>query len=170
MDITAPVGLGGSELHQAVRAEADRIVRETKGDVAAQTAVLYGMLRRRGLLQDDEVETLSALARLGAGTADGDGDARTAFFRARDVHSALLASGTASPVALALASSAVGSYSVEPAPGGSGVTVYAKNQGEWEKRGAALGALIGADWGAGGAAIGGLIGGAVGAAVDKCVS
>lgn len=170
MEISVPAGIGASDVQQAVRSEVVRIAELTKGDVNAQVELLYERLRALGLLTDDEVGTLSKLAHRGDTSGVDQPVAPGDYFRARDLLTGLLAGGNATPVAMTLAASAVGSYSISENPDGSGtVVVYAKNNGEWEKRAAAIGALLGAEWGPGGAALGGLIGGAVGSAVDHCL-
>jgi hypothetical protein len=95
--------------------------------------------------------------------------AKEGYFESRDLYNELVVSGEASPVALVIASSAVGSYEIKEDSGGAGGVVFSKSAGDWEGRGTAIGGLIGAAvGGAAGAAIGGLIGGAVGHAVDEC--
>jgi hypothetical protein len=172
MEFTPMIGVGAGDLQHAIRAEIDRIVKETKGDELAQSKLLLGMLRKRDLITDTEVEAISRIAEVGheAGAGKkGANKAKDAYFESRGILNTLLASGDASPVALVLASSAVGSYSMTEDRDGSGTVVMAKTSGDWEGRGAAAGALIGSFWGPAGAAIGGLVGGGVGHAVDECI-
>jgi hypothetical protein len=167
-ELTPMIGVGASDIQHAIRAEIARIIKQTKGDELAQSRLLIGMLRDRSLITDSEVTVLNGLAKVGH-EADKK-DARKAYFESRDVYNKMLAGGEASPVALAIASSAVGSYEITTArPDGSGGVVFKKSSGDWEGRGAAAGALIGSFWGPAGAALGGVIGGGVGHAVDKCL-
>jgi hypothetical protein len=168
MELTPAIGVGASDIQHALRAELNRIVKETKGDAVAQSKLLLGMLHERDLVTDAEAEAVSRIAEIGHEAGAGRKGARDAYFETRDTYNRLLAGGGASPVALVLASSAVGSYEVQDSPDGSGTVVMAKTSGDWEGRGAAIGGIIGATWGPAGAALGGLVGGAVGHAVDKC--
>jgi len=169
LELAPTIGVGVSDLQQAVRAEVDRISKETKGDELAQCKLLFGMLRERDLLTDTEVTAMSRLAQVGHEVGAGKTSARDAYFESRDMYNKLLADGKASPVALVLASSAVGSYSINEDPDGSGVVIFLDNNGSWATRGASVGTAIGlAIGGATGALIGGAVGGAIGAAVDKC--
>jgi hypothetical protein len=163
------IGVGVSDLQHAARAEIDRIIKETKGDELAQINLLIGRLRELDLVTDAEVGPLNRLSEIGYEAGAGKRNAGAAYLESRDLFNALLATGSASPVALVLASSAVGSYSAAPDPDGSGKVIYAKSNGGWEGRGAAAGAIIGgAIGGVVGAAVGGAVGGLVGAAVDEC--
>jgi hypothetical protein len=163
------IGVGAGDFQHAVAAESQRILRETKGDLLAQHKLLDGMLRERGLITDDEVEVFSRLAQLGHDVRSEKRSHGEAYFEARDLYNGLLAGGRATPVALVIASSAVGSYEMTSGSDGSGTVVFKKSSGDWEGRGAKIGAVVGAFWGPAGAALGGLVGGAVGHAVDKCL-
>jgi hypothetical protein len=169
LGIAPVIGVGAGDFQHAVAAEVERILNETKGDVLAQHELLNRMLRERGLITDKEVEVLSRLAQVGHEAGGNERGARKGYFEARDLHNRLLAGGEASPVALVIASSAVGSYEVTEDPNGSGGVIFKKSSGDWEGRGAKIGAVVGAFWGPAGAALGGLVGGAVGHAVDKCL-
>ena len=168
MEIGPGFGVGVSDLQHAMRAEVDRIAKETRGDALAQTRLLHRRLHELGLLQDGEAETLSKLAEISAEVSQGKKTGQEGYFEARDIYNAMLAGVKASPVAMVIASSSVGSYTVSEGGAGSGAIMFAKNNGDWEHRGAAAGALIGSVWGPEGAVIGGAIGGLVGAAVDSC--
>jgi hypothetical protein len=158
------IGVGASDVQHAVRAEIARILKETRGDELAQSKLLTGMLRERRLIEDEEVEAVNRLAELSYEAGAGKRSATEAYVESRDVYNTLLTSGEPSPVALVLASSAVGSYSFTDDSDKSGAVVFKKSTGEWERRGAATGAIVGSIWGPVGAAVGG----AVGAAVDEC--
>lgn len=171
MELSPAIGVGASDLQHAVRAEVQRILEATKGNETAQSRLLLGMLRERGLITAKEVTVLQRQAEIGirAGAAR-KGNANKAYAESRDLYNSLLTTIQPSPVALAIASSAVGSYSTteETGGGGSGTVVYKKNTGGWQGRGATIGAAVGAIWGPAGAAIGAAVGGAVGEAVDEC--
>ena len=169
LEFNPAVGVGVSDIQHAVRAEVARILTETKGDELAQTKVLNGMLRKRGLLTDAELRTVNKLAQVGIEAGKGKKDAKAAYFESRDMFNGLLATGDTSPVALALASSAVGSFSVTEGTDGAQGVVFKKSNGAWETRGKTVGAVVGAIWGPLGAGIGTAVGGAVGAAVDECL-
>jgi hypothetical protein len=166
MDINPAIGVGVGDLQHAMRAEVERILKEPNGgDPVAQTKLLYRRLQELDLLHDREVESLSKLTELSSEASNGKRSAQAAYFESRGHYNHMLASGNASPLALVLASSAIGSYTITE--GGDGTVVIAKSA-DWEHRGAAAGAAIGSVWGPGGALIGGAVGGLVGAAVDEC--
>jgi hypothetical protein len=170
MVLTTVNGVGAGDLQHAVRSEVARILRETGGDALAQHKLLIGRLRELDLISEGELDALSRLAELGDQAAGAKGGGATdAYFESRDILNGLLADDDPSPVALSLASSAVGGYTITKDGDGSGTVVVAKTAGKWEGRLAAAGAVIGARWGQDGAAVGAAIGGAVGAAVDECL-
>ena len=166
MLLNPAIGIGAGDLQHAMRAEVERIISETKGDPLAQTKLLHRRMRELDLIEDPEVETLDRLAEISSEAASGKRSAQPAYFEARDLYNTMLASGKASPVALTIASSSVGSYTITESS--DGTVVVARSNSDWEHRLTAAGALIGAYWGQGGAAIGGTIGGLVGAVVDHC--
>ena len=168
MELTPAVGVGVSDLQHAARAEITRIIKESKGDELVQSRLLLGKLRDLELVTEKEMASLRKLAEIGHETGTGKRKPAEAYLASRDLYNELLAGGRASPVALVLASSAVGSYSATENPDGSGGVVFAKSGGNWEGRGAAAGAVIGSIWGPAGAAVGGAVGGIVGHAVDEC--
>jgi hypothetical protein len=168
MEITPAIGVGAGDLLQAARAEVDSIVARTKGDVLQQSKLLIAMLRDRDLVTGTEVDRLTRLAEIDAQVGAGHATAKQAYFESRHLYNMLLADGGASGVALVLASSAVGSYSISDGKGGSDSVVFAKSDGHWANRGALTGAVIGSVWGPLGAAVGGAVGGAVGDVVDHC--
>jgi hypothetical protein len=166
MELVPSIGVGVSDLQNAVRAEVDRIIKETKGDPLAQMKLLIGMLSERNLINEKEVRVLSQMAEAGHAAGTGTKSAQAAYFETRELHNALLASAGTSPVALVLASSAIGSYSITE--GSDGTVVIAMSRGGWAGRGAAAGAAIGSIWGPEGALVGGAVGGLVGAIADRC--
>lgn len=163
------IGVGVGDFQAAITSEIARINKETKGDALAQMKLLHRMLRDRNLLTEAEVRVMDKLATTGHRAA-GKENATDAYFQSRDLYNSLIIQGDASPVALVLAASAVGSYEPTKSSDGSGTVVYKKSAGDWEGRGKTLGAAVGAYFGGvAGAAIGAEIGGAVGHAVDKCL-
>ncbi len=165
MDLVPAVGIGMTDLMHAARTEVRRVREESKGDpVAEQKAVLQRLVSAE-LVTADEAATLLRVYELGYRAGEGKGDAQRAFFETRKVYSSMAASGTASPVALVVASAAVGSYEVSEGPDGSPViTVYKQSYGQaLGSIGAGIGALLG---GPGGAVLGGAIGGLLGGIVD----
>jgi hypothetical protein len=168
MNIVPAVGVGAGDLLHATRAEVDRIVARTKGDVLAQAIALLDLLRARELINDDEVRVLTLLARTDAQAGTGEMTAQDAYFHSRELYNTMLADPVSSNVALVIASCAVGSYTLTAAPDGGGTVVFAKSNGHWANRGTLTGAVIGSIWGPLGAAVGGAVGGAVGDVVDHC--
>jgi len=168
MEVVPMIGVGVSDLQHAVRAEVERIIQESKGDALAQIKILIGKLRERDLINDKEVKALSQIAKAGHECAGGKKSAQAAYFEVRELYNTLLASAGTSPVALVLASSAVGSYSITQGSDGEIIVFKQSTGGGWEGRGAAAGAVIGSIWGPLGAAVGGAVGGLVGHAVDEC--
>jgi hypothetical protein len=167
LELTPMIGVGAGDDKHAVRAEVARIIKQTKGDELAQSKLLIEMLRKRGLLADPDIEVVSRLSEVSHETKAGKRTARQGYFESRELYNGMLARGKSSPVALALASSSVGSYTMKEDSDGSGVVFATKTT--WEDRGQLIGAAVGAIWGGAGAVIGGLVGGAVGGAVDECV-
>jgi len=167
MELVPMIGVGVSDLQHAALAEVERIIKETKGDALAQMKLLLGMLRERNLINDKEVTALSQAATAGHEAGAGKKSPQAAYFEVRKLHNKLLASPGTSPVALTLASSAVGSYSITQGSDGETVVIK-KSSGGWEGRGAAAGAIIGSIWGPLGGAVGGAVGGLVGHVVDEC--
>jgi hypothetical protein len=145
-ELAPMIGVGAGDFQHAVAAEVERILNETKGDVLAQHKILDRMLHERGLISDDELEVISRLTEAGHHAGAGKKDAHESYFESRDLYNKLLASGKASPVALVIASSAVGSYEITQGSGGARVA-FAKKSGDWQGRGQKIGALVGAYWG-----------------------
>lgn len=169
MELTPTLGIGTGELQRAARAEANRIMKESDGDELAGTKMLIEKLRDLELIHHGEVETLGRLCEIGFESTAGKKNARDAYFEVRQIYHGLLADGGASPVALALASSASGSYTMTPDADNPGNVVFAKIGNNWETRLGIAGAVIGGALSGGvGGAIGGQIGGILGGIVDEC--
>ena len=168
MELTPAIGVGIDDLQHAARAAVDSIIARTKGDPLAQSKLLISMLRDRELIADAEVAGLVGLAEIDTEVGAGRLSAQEGYFRARAHYNELLAAGGGGAVALVLASSAVGSYTIADGGVGTGTVLFAKADGHWANRGALTGAIIGGIWGPLGAAVGGAVGGAVGDIVDHC--
>jgi hypothetical protein len=169
MEISGIVGIGAGDLQQATRAEARRILKDTKGDELAQLRQLLDRLREQGLVTAADVKSLQQLQRINSDAQAGKRSGQDAYFASRETFHAMLAGGAASPVALAIASSAVGSFAIEPGPDGAGAVAVAAARNRWSQTGATVGAAIGSIWGRDGATIGAAVGGAIGGAVDDCL-
>ncbi len=166
---TSPfVGVGVSDLMHAVRAEVDRIFKETKGDNLATMKVLTTRLRELDLVTDTEVGTLNRMSEIAVEAGAGKRNAGAAYLESIDLYNSLVVTGNASHVALIIGSSAVGSYVPTADPDGSGAVVYSKSGGFWTGWGAAAGAVIGSAIPGVGAGLGAAIGGLIGQAVDHC--
>jgi hypothetical protein len=173
-ELTAMVGAGIPELQRAALAEARRIMRQAKGDRDAAVRLVYDELVRRELITEPERDMLTAMHDLGLqsasakkGQQDGPVDATAGYLQVSRMFDGMLAEGSTGPVALALASGAVGSYEPVENPGGTGV-IYAKNNRNYTAVLGGAGAIIGAGFGPMGGAIGGAIGTVVGTIVDDC--
>lgn len=153
-------------LMHASRAEARRVMAESKGDLVLDHRAILDRLHAADLITEEEVHDLLALYRLGYEAGEPKGDAERAYFATRDAYDRMAASGTASPVALVVASASLGSFELSPDPGG-GTTVAIARQSYGSSLagiGAGIGALIG---GPAGGALGGAIGGLLGGIVDE---
>ena len=152
-------------LMHAARAEARRIVEESKGDLVSDHKAILGRLEAGGLITETETRTLLNLYTIGYEAGEPKGDAQRAYFKSRDIYSELAGSGTASPVALVVASAAVGSFELSEDPGGSTtVTIARVSYGSsLAGIGAGIGSLLG---GPAGGVLGGAIGGLIGGIVD----
>ncbi|GEK80865.1 hypothetical protein [Agrococcus baldri] len=153
-------------LMHAARAEARRVMASTKGDMVGDHRAILERLEVADLITHEEAGTLLDLYRMGYEAGEGKGDAQRAFFATRGTYDRLAASGTASPVALVLASASVGSYEVAPGDDGSTtVTIARQSYGtSLAGIGAGIGAVIG---GPIGGTLGGAIGGLIGGIVDE---
>lgn len=153
-------------LMHAARAEARRVMEASKGDLISDHEAILDRLQTAELIDGEEARTLLELYRIGFEAGEGKADAQRAFFESRSIFDRMAASGTASPVALVVASAAVGSFEVAPGDHGSTtVTIARQSYGSsLAGIGAGIGALIG---GPAGGALGGAIGGLIGGIVDE---
>ena len=174
------IGVGVGDLQHAALEEARRFMREAKGDRLVATRMVFDRVAELGWISESERDVLVKLyqpdggskAAKSAKTAQTDDQrvriAARDYLNVRKSYAGLLARGDASPVALALASAAVGSFEAEAGDDGT-TEVYAKSNRSYQGILGGAGAIIGgALGGAPGAAIGGAIGGVIGTIVDDC--
>ena len=176
IEFTQTSVVGVADLQHAALAEARRLMREAKGDRRVATGLMFERLHDLGWITASERDVLQRMHDIGAESPESQkGDQRAvhkvataAYLEVRDIYDGMLATVGTSPVALALAAGAVGSYEAVTNDDGATV-VYAKStrnyQGILGGAGAVIGGALG---GAPGAAIGGAIGGVVGTIVDDC--
>ncbi|MDJ0349679.1 hypothetical protein [Cryobacterium sp. PH29-G1] len=165
MEFTPNPGTGMSDAMHAARTETRRIMAENKGDLVAEQKAVLARLTTAKLITDTEAKTLLALYKIGFDAGEPKGNPQRAYFESREVYSKLAVSGTASPVALVIASAAVGSFELVDDPKGPPTVVAFKRS--YGQSGAAIGAGIGAILGGpAGAILGGEIGGLIGGIVD----
>ncbi|QUW17964.1 hypothetical protein [Agrococcus sp. Marseille-Q4369] len=153
-------------LMHAARAEARRVMEASKGDLISDHEAVLDRLQAAELIDGDEARTLLELYRIGFEAGEGKADAQRAFFESRSIYDRMAASGTTSPVALVVASAAVGSFEVSPGDDGSTTVAIARQSygSSLAGIGAGIGAMIG---GPAGGALGGAIGGLIGGIVDE---
>jgi hypothetical protein len=164
-EFTPTFVFGVGEIGQAALEESRRIMRSAKGDRHEAGKLLLDKARELRWINEAEQRSIQRL--LDLATIGGSGKETTAaYFEARKVHHEMLAEGKAGPVALALASSAVGAF--EPVETPSGVIYRTSNRSYQSVLGTAGAIIGGALGGAPGAAIGGAVGGVIGTIVDDC--
>ncbi|WP_425845041.1 hypothetical protein [Agrococcus sp. TSP3-2-1] len=153
-------------LMHAARAEARRVMEASNGDLISDHEAVLDRLQAAELIDGDEARTLLELYRIGFEAGEGKADAQRAFFESRSIYDRMAASGTTSPVALVVASAAVGSFEVSPGDDGSTTVAIARQSygSSLAGIGAGIGAMIG---GPAGGALGGAIGGLIGGIVDE---
>jgi hypothetical protein len=164
METTSAV-IGIAEGMHAARVETRRIIEAHKGDLVAEYKDIQARLVAAGLISDDEAKTLLQLYRIGFEAGEKKRDPRKAFFEPRDIYNKMAARVPANPVALVIASAAVGSYELSEGDDGSVVvTVFKQSYGQ---AGASIGAGIGVILGGvAGGILGGQIGGFIGGIID----
>lgn len=162
---TTSATIGISDGMHAARAETRRIIDENKGDFIAEYRAIQARLTAADLISSKEAEILAKLYRIGLDAGDGKSDSGKAFFESRRIYDQMAASVPVNPLALVIASAAVGSYDLSEGPDGAVViSVYKQSYGQ---AGAAIGAGIGALLGgAAGGILGGEIGGFIGGIID----
>jgi hypothetical protein len=174
LDKKQVLGVGAGDLQGAVSRETARIMREAKGDRLKATKIILDKLLEMGLITEAELPVLGRICEEGFAASSGKKEASAAYHTVRESYDKLLLEPGASPVALAFASAAAGSYVVADAAadggGGSAGVVYKKSGGNWQETlagaGAAIGGILGGPAGAG---LGTVIGGVTGKIVDECL-
>lgn len=163
---TPILGTDIAGLMHASRAEARRVMVESKGDLVLDHRAILDRLHAAELITEEEARDLLDVYRLGLDAGEPKGDATKAYFATRAAYDRMAASGTASPVALVVASAALGSFEVEPGPDGTPTVAIARQSygSSLAGIGAGIGALLG---GPAGATLGGAIGGLIGGIVDE---
>jgi hypothetical protein len=165
-EFTPTFVFGVGEVGQAALAESRRIMRSAKGDRREAGKLLLNKVRELGWINEAEQRSIQELLDLATTDSSGKKNTTAAYFEARKVHHAMLAEGKAGPVALALASGAVGAFEPVETPNG---VIYKTSTRSYQAVLGSAGAIIGgALGGAPGAAIGGAIGGVIGTIVDDC--
>jgi len=165
METPTYLGTDIAGLMHATRAEARRIMDANKGDVVSDHEAILDRLETGGLITAEEAQTLLELYKIGYEAGEPQADAQRAYFQSREIYSKLAARGKTSPVALVVASAAVGSFEISESPEGSAtVTIARVSYGSsLAGIGAGIGALLG---GPAGGVLGGAIGGLLGGIVD----
>jgi len=105
------------------------------------------------------------LYKLGYEAGEPKANAQRAYFQSRSIYSEMAASGQTSPVALVVASAAIGSFELNENDDGSTTVTIARTSfgSSLAGIGAGIGALLG---GPAGGVLGGAIGGLLGGIVD----
>jgi hypothetical protein len=158
---------GMTDLMHAVRSETARTKTAAKGDLVAEHEMLLDRLIDADVMRREEAGALLQIYRRTFEAGEGKADPARSFFECRAVYDKLAGSGTASPTALVIAASGLGSFDLVAGPDGAPVvTVYRQSYGQ---QGAAIGATLGLVLGGGvlGATLGGQIGGLIGGIVDE---
>jgi hypothetical protein len=164
MENTSAV-IGISDAMLAARTEARRIMDANKGDLVAEYKEIQTRLIASGLISSEEAEILVQLYKTGFEAGEGKRDAQKAFFESRDAYAKMAANIPVNPVALIIASAAVGSYQISEDANGTVIVAMARQS--YSQAGAAIGAGIGAILGgAAGGVLGGEIGGLIGGIID----
>lgn len=168
--MTELIGVGVGDLQLAASHEVHRLMLKAGGDRQAVIPLVLEKLYELELVSESELESLVKCAEVGFECAKGKVSPEKAYIEVHQAYGEMLASGKASPTALAIISSEAGSYvSIEDVDGEPTV-VYSKSSSNWQGTLAGAGALIGAAIGGpAGAAIGGAIGGVGGKIVDECL-
>jgi len=162
-------GIGVYEMQSAAAREVKRIMGEAKGDRLKADKIVLSKLHDLNFITEAELPVLNHICELGHKATIGKHDAAKAYHEVKKAYEELMMKGNASPVALAYASGAVGSYVSEDGGGGSTTVVYKKSGGNWQGTLAGAGGVIGGYFGgSGGAALGAAVGSVVGKIIDEC--
>ncbi|MFE4949163.1 hypothetical protein ACFQ9V_03560 [Leifsonia sp. NPDC056665] len=165
MEKATYLGTDIAGMMHAARAEARRITDANKGDLVSDHKAILDRLEAADLITDEEVETLLALYKLGYEAGEKKTDPQRAYFESWEMYDTMAAGGKASPVALVVASAAVGSFEISVNPEGSTTVAIARVSygSSLAGIGAGIGSLLG---GPAGGVLGGAIGGLIGGIVD----
>lgn len=168
MEITPSAIVGLPELMHAVRAETRQVMTDHRGDYVVEHKAVLARLSAADLITDGEAETLLELYKIGYDAGEPKGDPQRAYFTTRDEYAKMLAARNTSPVALVVASAALGSFEITDGADGSGgtptITIARVSYGSsLAGIGAGIGSLLG---GPAGGVLGGAIGGLLGGIVD----
>lgn len=157
-------GIGVYEMPSAAGREVKRIMAEAGGDRLKADKIALTKLHELNFITESELPLLNRICELGHAATGGKHDAAKAYHEVKKAYEELLVKGNASPVALAYASGAVGSYvSADGDNAVSNAVVYKKAGGNWQGTLAGAGGVIGGYFGgSGGAALGAAIGSVVG--------
>ncbi|MEO6530988.1 MAG: hypothetical protein ABI563_18385 [Specibacter sp.] len=165
MELSPTTIVGLPDLMHAVRMEARQVMAEHKGDYVGEHKAILARLIAADLITDKEAETLLGLYKTGYDAGEPKGDPQSAYFATRSVYSKMLAEPKTSPVALVVASAALGSFEISDDPDGSTTVTMARVSygSSLAGIGAGIGSLLG---GPAGGVLGGAIGGLVGGIID----
>jgi hypothetical protein len=168
VEFSPMISVGGSDLSNAIRAEVDRISKQAHGNHLAEMKIIYDKLVELEFMTEEEATISHKLVELSVKAHGNQMSAKDAYFESRDLHTKMLAGMKASPVAIAIASGIVGSYSIDRDEDGEVVITPGS---KFQELGAGVGAFIGglAGGGAAGAGFGAWLGGKVGGMVDDCL-
>jgi len=164
-------GIGVYEMQSAAAREVKRIMAEAKGDRLRADKIVLSKLHELTFITEAELQVLNHICELGHKATGGKDDAAKAYHEVKKAYEELMMKGNASPVALAYASGAVGSYISDDDGGGGGSTtvVYKKAGSNWQGTLSGAGGVIGGYFGgSGGAALGAAVGSVVGKIIDEC--
>lgn len=166
MDTSLRGVAGMSDLMHAARAEAARVMEVTGGDVVAEHELLLDRLVEAEVVRREEVRPLLEIYRRTVDAGEGRCDPARAYFETRRMVDRLVSDQRVSPVAVTVATTALGTFNVQSdEDGATTVTVYRMS---YASNLAAIGAGIGAILGGGaGGVLGGQIGGFVGGIIDE---
>lgn len=165
MEYSQSTIVGLPDLMHAVRMEARRVMSENEGDYVGEHRAILSRLVTSELITEPEAETLLRLYKIGFDAGEPKGDPHRAYFETRTMYSRMLAAKDPNPVALVLASAALGSFEVSEGEGGSTTVSIARVSygSSLAGIGAGIGSLFG---GPAGGVLGGAIGGLLGGMID----
>ncbi len=170
------IAVSSGDYQIAVTKEVRRILDENRRHPLEAIKVGLERLNKSGFISSQERKSLVEVCSSVFASVRGEIDADEASARVQEIYDAMLIDETASPVALAITSSAAGSFRSSASPNlnpKAGVMMKSATAGNRGDLGLLTGAVVGAGIGGaigglGGAAIGGFIGGAIGAVVGAC--